>query len=186
MPIAQQIVILNKTSQTIQTESFFVLKMVEVNLHPSCLKPGYFAGQCCTKMCSTYVSRSCHAHKFSHSSWLRSRACISYWTESRTCLCIEGWWLQYWILRPCLSNNFLQRQAKIFASENWKKLKEAQRDAFKTKAMTKWRKGLILDQEHFVHWIPVVLLPVYVPVYLVFYCTSIVNYNPLGRVQSGK
>lgn len=101
-------------------------------------------------------------------------------------LCIEGWWLQYWILRPCLSNNFLQRQAKIFASENWKKLKEAQRDAFKTKAMTKWKKGLILDQEHFVHWIPVVLLPVYVPVYLVFYCTSIVNYNPLGRVQSGK
>lgn len=107
--------------------------------------------------------------------------------KGEQCVCaLKGRWLQSWNLRHCLSNSFPHRQAKIFASENWEKLKEAQRDAFKTKAMTKWSKSLILDQEHFVHWIPVVLLPVYVPVYLVFYCTSIVNYNPLGRVQSGK
>lgn len=43
MPIAQQIVILIKTSQTIQTESGFVLKIMEVNLHPLCLKPGQFS-----------------------------------------------------------------------------------------------------------------------------------------------
>lgn len=41
MPIAQQIVILIQTSQAIQTESGFVQKMTEVNLHPLCLKQGY-------------------------------------------------------------------------------------------------------------------------------------------------
>lgn len=110
-------------------------------------------------------------------------------TEQKAELCVcalKGWRLQSWNLRSCLSNSFPHRQAKIFATENRKRLKEAQREAFKTKAMTKWRKSLILDQEHFVHWIPVVLLPVYLSVYLVFSCTSIVNYNSLGRVQSGK
>lgn len=42
-PIAQQTVILSKTSQTIQTESGVVLKIMKVNPHPLCLKPGFFS-----------------------------------------------------------------------------------------------------------------------------------------------
>lgn len=54
------------------------------------------------------------------------------------------------------------------------------------KANQRLSKSLNLDQEYFLQCIPLVLFPVQVPVYLVSYNISIVNYKPLGRAQSGK